>query len=724
MDSRKVWLITPPFTQVNTPYPATCYLKGFLSQVGVPSFQSDLSLEIFLKVFSLDGLSRVFEEADHNDPEMSENAFRIWSLKERYLSTVDLVISFLQSRTATLAYQLSREGFLPQAGRFKELMDLDLVFGELGLIDQAKYMSTLYLEDLSDFIREVIDPHFGFSRYAEKLCSSVSDFSLLDEQLRSSSFLTMLFLEEILIEKFDQIKPDVVAITIPFPGNLFAALKIGQILKSVNPEIAVVAGGGYCNTELRSVFDIRVFNYFDFIVLDDGERPIQLLLEYLDGRIKKEGLKRTFLLHENTVRYCNQAEAKDVPQRDTGIPDYSDLLLEKYLSILEVLNPMHRLWSDGRWNKLTMAHGCYWGKCTFCDVTLDYIARYEPLTAKSLCDRVEQLIIQTGERGFHFVDEAAPPALMRDMAIEIMARNLRITWWTNIRFEKAFTPDLCRLLAASGCVAVSGGLEVASDRLLAMISKGVTIEQVAKVTRSFRDAGILVHAYLMYGFPTQSDQETIDALEIVRQLFKKQVVHSAFWHLFSMTAHSPVGRNPAHFGVEKTGPVFQGFAENDLQHIDPTGTRHTKYSEGLKHSLYNYMHGLGLDEDLSIWFPFSTPRTTISRDYIDAILRQKPDSRFNSNAKVIWIGGEPIARHTGAGNVVLEFFENLGDFKLEMTPGQADWLLDIFHHLILEDEIMHFERFKNSYEENVGDFNLFLRSNIFARLRRKGLLIV
>ena len=208
---------------------------------------------------------------------------------------------------------------------------------------------------------------------------------------------------------------------------------------------------------------------------------------------------------------------------------------------------MHKLWSDGRWNKLTLAHGCYWGKCSFCDCSLDYIGRYEPCNVKTIVDRIEEMINTTGENGFHFVDEAAPPTILKEMAIEILKRNLNIVWWTNVRFEKAYTDDICRLLKASGCIAVAGGLEVASDRLLKLINKGVSVEQVAKVASSFSKSGILVHAYLMYGFPTQSEQETIDSLEIVRQLFENKVIQSGFWHRFALTAHSPVGLNPDKF---------------------------------------------------------------------------------------------------------------------------------------------------------------------------------
>jgi radical SAM superfamily enzyme YgiQ (UPF0313 family) len=79
--------------------------------------------------------------------------------------------------------------------------------------------------------------------------------------------------------------------------------------------------------------------------------------------------------------------------------------------------------------------------------------------------------------------------------IEILKRKLVLSWWTNVRFEKSFTRDLCLILKASGCIAVSGGLEVASDRLLELIDKGITVSQVAKVNRHFTEAGIMVHAY-------------------------------------------------------------------------------------------------------------------------------------------------------------------------------------------------------------------------------------
>jgi radical SAM superfamily enzyme YgiQ (UPF0313 family) len=264
-----------------------------------------------------------------------------------------------------------------------------------------------------------------------------------------------------------------------------------------------------------------------------------------------------------------------------------------------------------------VAHGCYWKKCSFCDVSLDYISRYDLATATVLADRIERIVAETGQSGFHFVDEAAPPKGLKALATELLQRRLAVSWWGNIRFEKSFTPQLCQLLADSGCIAISGGLEVASDRLLKLMKKGVSVEQVARVTRAFSDAGILVHAYLMYGFPTQTVQDTVDALEYVRQLFEAGCIQSGFFHRFTCTVHSPVGKHPDQYGVTLAPPPQGRFARNDIAFTDPTGVDHDTLGVALNKALYNYMHGLGLDQDVRSWFSGKVPRSTVPRHFIE-----------------------------------------------------------------------------------------------------------
>ncbi len=730
----KVLLLTPPFTQLNTPYPATAYLKGFLNLKNRPSAQADLGIEVINTIFSKQGLSEIFAEIESNEQEISENAQRIIALCEDYISTIDGVVHFLQGNNPTLAQLICQDGFLPEASRFTQLEDLDWAFGSMGIQDKAKHLATLYLEDIADLITECVDEHFGFSRYAERLGRSANSFDELHQSLQADYTYIDRVLINHLSEHISQENPQLVTISIPFPGNLYSAFRCGQWIKINHPHITVAMGGGFVNTELRSLSDVRVFEYTDFLTLDDGESPIEHLLQHLDGLRDLSALRRTFCLIDNKVTYIDNSHEKDYTQSETGTPDYSDLPLKQYISIIETVNPMHRLWSDGRWNKLTMAHGCYWGKCTFCDVSLDYIKVYQPVSAKLICDRMEEIIVQTGENGFHFVDEAAPPALMRDVALEILRRKLSVSWWTNIRFEKSFSRELCHLLKASGCIAVSGGLEVASDRLLELIKKGVTVAQVAKVCRNFTESGIMVHAYLMYGFPTQTEQETIDSLEMVRQLFETGVLQSGFWHQFAMTAHSPVGMYPENFCVKKVNNTVGQFANNDIIHIDTRGANHELFSYGLKKSLFNYMHGVNFDLPLQEWFDFKTPKTTVNKRYIEIILSENDEMIFiKPETKIVWLGNPPIVsektmmiKRKTIINHKLMFHDKTAEVSLLVSPEQGRWIVEILKLISVKAKKRYtFKEIKDHYETaGLENFESFWYNKPFNELRESRLLVI
>ena len=727
-----VFLITPPFTQLNTPYPATAYLKGFLNTRNIPACQADLGIEVMLLIFSKNGLIQLFKEINGlKEAQFSENARRIITLHEDYIQSIDAVILFLQGKNPSLAHLVAKRNFLPEAGRFAQLDDLVWAFGSMGIQDRAKHLATMYLEDLSDLIKECVDPHFGFSRYAERLGRSANSFDELYLALQQEYTYVDKVLIELLEKKMANINPSLVLISVPFPGNLYASLRCGQWIKKYYPATKVAMGGGFANTELRSLSDERVFEFYDFITLDDGEAPVENLISYLAGKSDILSLKRCFTLVDGKINYINNTACADYKQGQVGTPDYSDFLLDQYISAIEIINPMHSLWSDGRWNKLTMAHGCYWGKCTFCDISLDYIKLYEPITAALLCDRMEEMIAQTGENGFHFVDEAAPPALMRALALEIIKRKLVVSWWTNIRFEKSFTRDLCLLLRESGCIGVSGGLEVASDRLLALIQKGITVAQVAGVTKNFTESGIMVHAYLMYGFPTQTAQETIDSLEMVRQLFEAGILQSGFWHQFAMTAHSPVGMNPEKYKVKKVTTDIGTFANNDIVHEDPTGADHDTFSFGLKKSLLNFMHGACFDYPLQKWFDFKVPKTSIPPDYIAKAILEEEFGIVKPTAKVIWLGKQPAIESFTKSKKgsqwemsSLTFQSKKESFNIKVNLEQGQWLFKILQQLSINNiKTYTLKEVKEDYEAaGLDDFELFWDNKPVNALYKIGLL--
>ena len=632
-------------TQLNTPYPSTAYLTGFLRSRGVAATQEDLALKLVLKLFTADGFKQVRDKAlALPEAERSASVNFFLDFFERYENTIAPTIAYLQGKDSTLSHRIAGRGFLPEGPRFAALDAYDdgesadplaWAFGALGQQDRARHLATLYLNDLADVLRDAVDSRFEFVRYGESLAGSQATFEPLASALAAPLTLMDEMLQALTLKAIEQHQPTLVLLSVPFPGAVYAAFRIAQCIKQHHPHIHIALGGGFVNTELRELTEPRVFDYVDFVTLDSGERPLLALLEHLQGQRATARLVRTFVRKPDTgtVQLMNWSEP-DVPFEEVGTATWDGLPLNDYLSLLDMLNPMHRLWSDGRWNKLTVAHGCYWKKCSFCDVSLDYISRYETASATLLVDRIEQIVKETGQTGFHFVDEAAPPKALKALAEELIRRKVHISWWGNIRFEKTFTPELAELLAESGCIAMSGGLEVASDRLLKLMKKGVSVEQVAQVTKGFSEAGILVHAYLMYGFPTQTVQDTVDALEYVRQLFENGCIQSGFFHRFACTVHSPVGLNPEEYGIELIPLPPVSFGKNDIGFIDPTGVDHDVLGLGLKKAIYNFMHGIGVEEDVRSWFQdainehargqnvaFKIPKSTVPRQKITKALQ-------------------------------------------------------------------------------------------------------
>ena len=547
----QVLLLTPPFVQLNTPYPATAQLTGWLRRHGVDAAQRDLSIEVALDILRAYGEQPLTDE----------------------------VISFLQGRSPDDAETLAEPGYLPEGPAFAEL---DNTSFDPDPHERALLRCSLYLDDLAAAIRDEADSDFGFSRYAERLGVSVPDFGVVLKRLRRRNVTDRLLegrTEEVLRAKFGRRRKGLfVGVTCPFPGTLVGAFRIARTVRRLLPEATLVLGGGYVNTELRTMDDPRVRRFFDVVMYDEGYAPWAKLL----------GLP-----------------SAEVPPFVK--PSYDGIDLSQYIDLAETANPMQRLWSNGRWLKLQLARGCYWHKCAFCDVTLDYIKCFAMPSAAEVVDAMMQLAAETGETGFHFTDEAIPPMLAKGVSEEILRRRFKCRWWGNVRFDASYTPSLARLMAKAGCVAVTGGLECANDRLLKLMNKGITLESAKRALANFAEAGILVHAYLMYGFPTQTEAEAVSALRYVRDRFRDGTIRSAFFHQFALTVHSPIAHEPEKFGIELAEAdkdvrhSGRTFARNEIPYVEHGAPDWDRIGKGLKLALYNYMLGLGLDKQPSFW---------------------------------------------------------------------------------------------------------------------------
>ncbi|MCO5142173.1 MAG: radical SAM protein [Oligoflexia bacterium] len=615
----KVLLVTAPMVQINCPYPATAYLKAYLNQFKeLKIAQWDAGIALTRALFSEKTLTKLYEKVKKQNPMDGELAFFLEAYSD-YTILVSKVFECLEGSTK-YDEQIAKGELLPEGPSFAALREnapLQEEFHSLSTRDKALHLSALFLDDLALYFKLGDDSQFSFSRYGEKLAASQASFSPIEKITKEKTIVSESLIDifQIILEKE---KPDLVGISIPFSGTLLGALHMGKHAKNQNK--IVVFGGGYPNTELRSLNDPRFFDFCDYLCFDDGEMPLIRIIDSLQG--KECNLVRTFTRKDNVVQ--KHLKSENIAFKDLVSPDYTGLNKNDYIPMLESLNPVERLWSSQFWNKLILAHGCYWRKCSFCDTSLDYIQRYEPDHPKAILEKMKMITSQTGCNGFHFVDEAAPPAILNALSDEIISSKMPFHWWGNIRFDKVFNQELTKKMAKAGCIAVTGGLEVANERILRLINKGVQLEQVAKVTKSFTDAGIFVHAYLMYGFPSQTLQETVDSLEIVRQLFQENCLQSAFWHEFSATAHSPIGKNPDQFQITlnpKDMTIEKNrFSQNDIRFYDKNGYNPKKVAAPLRAALYNYMHGVGIELDVREWFPKNCPGTTVAKGVIRSYL--------------------------------------------------------------------------------------------------------
>ena len=651
----KILLINPPLTEPMGPYPAICYLAGFLRTLGRTATMADASLTVLLRLFTRDGVRDLADAIRSRDTGAVEDhrARRFLERVDHYAATVETAVACLQGRDRGALARAMRPGYFPppieaqsawatqtyynlqsfeaqmgpltreQRSRLlTSAAPLAAAFGTSSETDEAIFRASAVLAELSSVIQHTIESDFELDAYAERLSDECASFDPLSARLLGDRGLLDRYIDDAADHLARQHQPDLVGFSVPFPGCLYGTLRMARRFKAIKASTQVVIGGGWVNTQLRELTEPAVFDYADFITLDDGERPLACILEWLDGRRGPDALCRTFVRRDGRVVFVNDLRERDVSWAETGTPTYAGLPTGQYLSYRPTVQLFQKIWGT-RWNKLTLAHGCYWKKCSFCDTDLDYIGRYTPVPIDVLIDRIKALMDETGESGFHFVDEAMPPALVRRLAERLIAERMSIAWWGNARFDQAFD-GMGPLLAESGCIGMTGGLETASERTLALMEKGVPLTQGARVCHGLARAGIFVHAYLIYGFPTETAQETVDALDFVRQMFAAGALHSAVWHYFGLTQHSPMARHPEKYGITLRPRVTRPFSNYLLEYDEPGRIDHDQFGESLRRAVSQYRMGIGLERPVRSWFTGITidmPPASLPADFVAASLR-------------------------------------------------------------------------------------------------------
>jgi len=638
-------------------------------------------------------------------PEMDEETQvqveRYLSYEPLYLEWIDSIVDFLSGDDPSMAHRLASAVELPRGARAEAF--LAERGGRIGP-DEARALATRILDDLGDFIAFTLDPAFGTVRYAERLASSRADFGEVRAALDSSWLMKEFYapmLEEFwgarrreeasaarAADKASEII-DIILVTIPFPGCLLGALACARAAREIfdgsgsagarRPRI--IFGGGYVSTELRGLRDAGIFDFCDYLSFDAGYGSLASIMDREartaskdvalyrtmtrgeDGSLIVEGFpERDSARFESSPKRILKNDGEDAAYRQLEretvarvFPDYRNADFGAYLRIVDSENPMHRLWSDTPWLKYSLAHGCYWRRCSFCDTELEYVADFMKSKSEALLSAASEACLRSRLYGIHFVDEAMPMASLLDFARGNRARasaGIRpFSFWGNVRFDASWTEGRCELLAASGLVAVSGGIEIATERGLKMTDKGFDLASLVRTLVAMRRAGILVHAYLIYGFPGQPASDIIDSAEFCRQLFVSGLIDSAFWHRFVLTRHSRMygewrkGANPELQPIDRPW----SFANNDLSFVGEKD--YDPFDGPLAASLASWMEGRDLERPLSAWFGRKASKPSIAGDLVESLIalaEAKLDAtQADPKARAYWIAGAPIIQPFG-----------------------------------------------------------------------------
>ena len=713
----KVVIIQPPIVQLNTPYPSGAYLQDFFkklksfsnldSQLSLQSdiksqsdicqtsqnaqnpldleaakklspaafelakkagYQidsvewKDLSIELFHRIFSKEGITQLFHntkdkalkmalEAENQGDEITAYNLRRYVLtKDSWINWIDKIVALLvenKSGRETL-HEFVRSAHVPRGSRMETyLANLNREVS----VDDGYLLASLALADLADYITTVYDNNFALIRYAESICASdlskeeilkTTDSPVLKDYLSplvenlintvSSSQQETLSQTEAPSQKPQQEPSFLFCVSVPFPGTFAAAMFICKQLKSTFGKNALITlGGGYVNTALRSVNQAELAAYIDCFSYDRGYSFYTELLanglpaaaayqteSVFGGEVAQGKANQT----KTSSTSSNRQELIEIENFMTKnvAPDYDGIDFSKYPRLADDINPMHRIWSDGAWLKAYLAHGCYWHRCLFCDTKLDYVNCYKPVNIKNLYSSLLEQAKKSGVYGVHFVDEAAPPKMLEDFAS--LNKDKALTFWGNIRFEKAFSRDLADILAKGGLIGVSGGIEMACGEGLSNINKGIDIKTLVFSLAAFKEAGILTHAYMIYGYYNETPQMLIDSAETLRQLFKAGLLDSSFFHKFTLTKHSTLfaeweaGKHP------DLHPIFPKNNFTDYELHFKGEEKSEKYGAPLSLAVNAWMHKKSLDKPVEKWFNFPMPKPTVKKDFVEKALEE------------------------------------------------------------------------------------------------------
>ncbi len=505
----EVVLLFPPHCDPRGPYLALPSLTAFLGERGVEVTQRDLNIDAFETFLTRENIAKAGETIT------------------RELEGLDAERHARLSKAAKVAPYVAEN----IEGAKKVLRGEE--FYEVDKYNWGRKVLALGAEVLSATCHPT---QWSLLDYKMKYSPHVSAEVLAATADRREN-LFLRFYEDAVVPRVLEEGPSVVGISVETYHQIIPGLTLARLLKGRGPHVTV---GGALFTKLADRPEVLrdLFSAVDSFIVYEGEHA---LLGLLEGLRAGRGLGEVpnLIYREGDGVRANRLMAEDLDALPT--PDFQGLPLHLYFAPRPVL-------------PLSLSKGCYWRRCTFCEIHHSNTNSSRPYRTRAMEKVVDDIAVlkeRHGTEHFLFTDECVAPNRLRALSERLLERKLEIKWACYSRFEKTLDKDLCRLIAGAGCRKLLLGLESGCDRVLGLMDKGIDKKLCRRILEDLKSEGIAVHIFCMLGFPTERKEEAMETLSFL--LENKEAIStiglSMDMGIFSLARHSEIYKEPERFGI-------------------------------------------------------------------------------------------------------------------------------------------------------------------------------
>ena len=511
-------LLFPPQWIPTQPYLSLPSLTSFLKANNCNVSQMDVNASFYDHLLSKKGLQIYYDKAQ---------------IKIRELDSLKELSPMLQKQYAALSSSILFGDYIINGvddakkitkGK-KDFYDIEKLFNAFKILELGlKLASAAYYPSSLTF-------HSYDMRHS---CRSSKEVLEAINDRKENLFIE--YFEKYTLPEVLEGKPDLIGISIINTSQLIPGLTLANIIKKADPDIHINIGGSVFTRLVNEISrNKELFSVFDSVIVHEGETALLNLARYLNNQFEIKDISN-LIYREGTEIVVNRLNSAGENIDSLPTPCFDGLPLDKYLSpelVLPVLS----------------SRGCYWNRCTFCDHGFGYAGRYRPRDVDLLFKDIKTLQEKHKTNFFTFQDEGLSTKTIGALSDRIIEKKMNISWLADSRFEPSFSPELGSRLSLAGCKMLYFGLESASERVLNCMDKGIKKEDVLRICKYCRDAGIWTHLFLIFGFPTETYKEARETMDFILQNNDK--IRSMSFGGFQLTKHSKVYEKPSMFSVLK-----------------------------------------------------------------------------------------------------------------------------------------------------------------------------